>query len=38
VAEYLRDQKVVRIDKLDTPRLINVAGNPGVADYSGSIS
>ncbi|MBT8072894.1 MAG: thiosulfohydrolase SoxB [Xanthomonadales bacterium] len=38
VAEYLRDQKVVRIDKLDTPRLINVAGNPGVADYSGPIS
>jgi len=36
VAEYLRDQKVVRIDKLETPRLINVAGNPGVADYSGT--
>ena len=38
VAEYLRDQRVVRIDKLDTPRLINVAGNPGIADYSGKIS
>ena len=38
VAEYLRDQKVVKIDKLDTPRLINVAGNPGVSDYSGPIS
>jgi sulfur-oxidizing protein SoxB len=38
VAEYLRDQKVVRIDKLDTPRLINVAGNPGIANYSGKIS
>ncbi len=38
VAEYLRDQKVVRIDKLDTPRLINVAGNPGIADYSGKMS
>jgi sulfur-oxidizing protein SoxB len=37
VAEYLRDQKVVRIDKLETPRLINVAGNPGIADYRGSI-
>jgi sulfur-oxidizing protein SoxB len=38
VAEYLRDQKVVRIDKLDTPRLINIAGNPGIAEYSGKIS
>jgi len=38
VAEYLRDQKVVRVDKLDTPRLINVSGNPGIAKYPGDIS
>jgi sulfur-oxidizing protein SoxB len=33
VAEYLRDQKVVKIAKLNTPKLVNVAGNPGIADY-----
>jgi len=33
VAEYLRDQKVARVTKLNTPRLKNVAGNPGLADY-----
>ena len=37
VAEYLRDRKVVRLDKLDTPSLSNVAGNPGLADYRGDI-
>ena len=31
VADYLRDQKTVRIDQLDTPRLKNVTGNPGIA-------
>jgi len=38
VAEYLRDRKVIKIDELETPRLINVAGNKGVADYAGKIS
>lgn len=33
VADYLRDAKEVRIDKLNTPRLKNVTGNPGLADY-----
>ncbi len=33
VAQYLRDLKTVRIDKLDTPVLKNLAGNPGVAHY-----
>jgi len=33
VADYLRDQKSIRIDKLNTPVLKNVAGNPGIADY-----
>jgi len=35
VAQYLRDRKVVRIDKTETPRLINVAGNPGLSGYPG---
>ena len=33
VADYLRDVKVARVDKLNTPKLKNVAGNPGIADY-----
>ena len=33
VAEYLRDRKTVRIDKLNTPKLVGVDGNPGIADY-----
>jgi len=35
VAEYLRDQKVAKITKFNTPKLVNVAGNPGIADYPG---
>ncbi len=34
VAEYLRDRKTVRIDKLNTPKLVGVDGNPGIADYA----
>ncbi len=33
VAEYLRDRKVASIDKLNTPKLKNVDGNPGIMDY-----
>ncbi|MBE0510575.1 MAG: thiosulfohydrolase SoxB [Chromatiales bacterium] len=33
VAEYLRDEKVAKITKLNTPKLKNVDGNPGLADY-----
>jgi S-sulfosulfanyl-L-cysteine sulfohydrolase len=33
VATYLRDIKTVKIEKLNTPKLRNVAGNPGIADY-----
>ena len=33
VAEYLRAKKTVRIDRLNTPVLKNIAGNPGIADY-----
>jgi sulfur-oxidizing protein SoxB len=37
VAEYLRDQKTASIKKLNTPKLKNVKGNPGIAAYSGEI-
>jgi sulfur-oxidizing protein SoxB len=33
VAKYLRDVKTVKIEKLNTPVLKNVAGNPGIAEY-----
>ena len=33
VAEYLRDLGSARIIKLNTPKLVNVEGNPGIADY-----
>ncbi|MBE9397947.1 thiosulfohydrolase SoxB [Pontibacterium sp. N1Y112] len=33
VADDLRDKKVARVDKLNTPLLKNVAGNPGIAGY-----
>ena len=38
VAEYLRDRKTIKVENIDTPRLINVAGNKGIADYAGKIS
>ena len=31
VADYLRDQKQVKIRKLNTPKLVGVEGNPGIA-------
>ena len=31
VASYLRNSDTARIDKLNTPKLKNVAGNPGIA-------
>jgi len=30
VGDYLRDKKTVRIDSVNEPKLINVAGNPGL--------
>jgi sulfur-oxidizing protein SoxB len=33
VADYLRDIKEAKVEKLNTPKLKNVAGNPGIADY-----
>ena len=35
VAQYLRDRGSAGITKLDTPRLVNMAGNPGIADDGG---
>ena len=35
VAEYLRAQKTIRIDRVNTPKLKNVSGNPGLSNYSG---
>jgi S-sulfosulfanyl-L-cysteine sulfohydrolase len=37
VATYLRDVKTVKIGKLNTPKLKNVKGNPGIAEYAGEI-
>jgi len=36
VADYLRDQKIVKIEKINTPKLVGVKGNPGIADYGKS--
>lgn len=36
VAEYLKDRKSTRIDRLNTPVLKGVGSNPGLADYDGS--
>ncbi|MEN8213090.1 MAG: thiosulfohydrolase SoxB [Pseudomonadota bacterium] len=33
VADYLRDQKSIKINKLNTPKLVNVKGNPGIDAY-----
>ncbi|WP_260292371.1 thiosulfohydrolase SoxB [Sedimenticola hydrogenitrophicus] len=33
VADYLRDRKLVKIDKLNTPKLVGMAGNPGLESY-----
>ena len=35
VADYLRDVKEAKVEKLNTPKLKNVAGNSGLADYQG---
>ncbi|HID49997.1 MAG TPA: thiosulfohydrolase SoxB, partial [Chromatiales bacterium] len=31
VAEYLREEKVAKVTRLNTPKILNVAGNPGIA-------
>jgi len=37
VAEYLKAKKTIKVDKVNTPKLINVAGNPGLSDYTGIV-
>ncbi len=37
VATYLRDVKTVKLEKLNTPKLKGVDGNPGLADYDGEV-
>jgi sulfur-oxidizing protein SoxB len=37
VATYLRDVKTVKLDKLNTPKLKGVKGNPGLSDYDGEL-
>ncbi|MBA4501188.1 thiosulfohydrolase SoxB [Marinobacterium marinum] len=37
VAEYLRDQKEVHVDRLNTPILKGVTNNAGLTDYQGEI-
>ncbi|WP_439107462.1 thiosulfohydrolase SoxB [Congregibacter sp.] len=37
VARYLRAQKTVRIERLESPALKNVSSNPGLADYRGTL-
>lgn len=34
VAAYIRNYKTIKIDKVNTPKLIGVKNNPGFADYS----
>ncbi|NNC96797.1 MAG: thiosulfohydrolase SoxB, partial [Gammaproteobacteria bacterium] len=38
VADHLREQKSVSVDKLNTPKLLGVSDNPGIADYQGEFS
>jgi len=35
VADYLRDQKVVKIKKMNIPKIIGGKGNPGITEYKG---
>jgi sulfur-oxidizing protein SoxB len=35
VADYLRLKRSVKINKLNTPKLVNVKGNPGIENYAG---
>lgn len=37
VAEYLRDRREARVDKLNTPMLKGVQGNAGLASYAGKV-
>ena len=34
VADYIRDRKEIKLPKINTPKLVNVNDNPGIADTS----
>jgi sulfur-oxidizing protein SoxB len=36
VADYLRNEQTIQLDRYESPVLKGVAGNPGIADYAGS--
>ncbi len=38
VAEYLRDEKIAKVKKLNTPKLLGAKGNPGIAEYLGEMA
>jgi sulfur-oxidizing protein SoxB len=38
VARHLREQTTVRIDRVDSPALLGVADNPGIADYAAPLA
>ena len=38
VAEYLRDEKVAKIGKFNTPNIVGMQSNPGMKDYLGATS
>lgn len=38
VAEYLRAEKTIRVDRVNTPKLKNMSGNPGLSNYSGVLA
>lgn len=33
VASYIKNQKTIKIEKLNTPKLVGIKNNPGLADY-----
>ena len=37
VADYLKARKTIRVDRVNTPKLRNVSGNPGLSQYSGVV-
>ena len=37
VADYLKDKQSIKVDRMNTPSLRNVAGNPGINDYAGIV-
>jgi sulfur-oxidizing protein SoxB len=38
VATYLRDSKLAKIGKVNTPKIVGAKGNPGIADYKGKLA